>query len=308
MLHDAIRRVLVRRDDFTRDRSEPVVAQPVLERVVGRVEAYAQRVAIERLQTFDLRVVVEAVGLARTLQGRVETDEPTIEEIEPIRAQLRIEDALDAVYIIFRDELALPALERRIVGEVDAGPHLHRERAPAVGDLRHALGGVGDEAHRAGKIVVGVERIEDRVADFEGIRIVDRLRIEAVFRDRKRDMQRLPHVRGMRAECEQHYRDRGAEYFHCPGIASLSPGYELLWRVRNSRNRPTPSSNRSSLAAKHQRTKPWPSGPKALPGARPSLASRTSCLQNSKLSVTPATRKKTYIAPGGDATSMPSRA
>src|SRR5207244_5136601 len=176
MLHDAIRRVLVRLDHFTRDRGEPVVAQPVLERVVGRVEAYAQRVAIDRLQTFDLRVVVEAVGLARTLQGRVETDEPTIEEIEPIRAQLRIEDALDAVYIILRDELALPALERRIVGEVDAGPHLHRERAPAVGALRHALGRVGDEAQRAGHIVIGVERREARGADCEEIRSVDRLR------------------------------------------------------------------------------------------------------------------------------------
>ena len=57
-------------------------------------------------------------------------------------------------------------------------------------------------------------------------------------------------------------------------------------------------------AAKHQRMKPSPSGPNALPGARPSLASRTSCLAVREAVGEPATRKNTYIAPGGGATSI----
>ena len=48
-----------------------------------------------------------------------------------------------------------------------------------------------------------------------------------------------------------------------------------------------PSARRGRPDAKHQRTKPSPSGPNALPGARPSRASRTSRLQNARLSVTP---------------------
>ena len=159
----------MRFDDFARDRGEPVVAEPVLERVIGRLEANAQRVAVECLHAFDLRVVVEALALARALQGLVEADETAVEEIKPVRAHLRVEDALDAVDVILGDELALLALECGIVCEVDARPYFHRERAPAVGDLRHVVGGVGDETHRAGEIVVGVERIEDRVTDFERI-------------------------------------------------------------------------------------------------------------------------------------------
>src|SRR6185503_19987552 len=68
-------------------------------------------------------------------------------------------------------------------------------------------------------------------------------------------------------------------------------------------SRATPSASFSSDAAKHQRTKPSPCGPNADPGARPSPASRTSFLQNARLSSTPLTRIKAYIVPSGIATS-----
>src|SRR5438874_1971341 len=68
------------------------------------------------------------------------------------------------------------------------------------------------------------------------------------------------------------------------------------------RRRFTPSARRSSEAAKHQRTKPSPSGPNAAPGARPSPTSRTRRLQKARLSVTPSILKNAYIAPSGMAT------
>ena len=89
--------------------------------------------------------------------------------------------------------------------------------------------------------------------------------------------------------------------------ASASAGWSTSRskRARKRRKRSTPSASRDSLDAKHQRTNPSPSGPNAMPGARPSPASATRRLQKSRLSVTFATRKNAYIAPGGATASTP---
>src|SRR2546428_1936482 len=84
---------------------------------------------------------------------------------------------------------------------------------------------------------------------------------------------------------------------------SLQLGNELDHLVSRARpSRRMPSASRSSDAAKHQRTKPSPSGPKAAPGASPSPCSRTRRLQNARLSLAPSTWKKAYIVPSGTAT------
>ena len=119
-----------------------------------------------------------------------------IEDVQPVRPYLRIENPLDAVDVVLGGQLAPLALERRIGGEIDARLHLDRVDAAAVADLRHAVGGVRDHAHRAREIIVGVQRVEDRPADVERVRVADRLRIEARFGDRLRDVQSLGHVRG----------------------------------------------------------------------------------------------------------------
>ena len=153
--------------ELTRGGREEHVGEPVLERVVRFLETQAQRIAIERLQAFDLLVIVEAIRLARALERLVEPDQPMIEKIEPVRTYLGVEDALDREDIVFGGELPLLPLERRIFGEVDPGTDLDREGAPAVGDLRQAGRGVGNEPHRTREVIVRVERIEDRVADVE---------------------------------------------------------------------------------------------------------------------------------------------
>src|SRR5947208_15751179 len=127
MLHDAVRIVLVRLDDFACHGGKAVVGEPVLERVVRFLETQAQRIAIERLQAFDLLVVVEAIRLARALEQLVEPDQPMIEKIEPVRTYLGVEDALDREDIVFGGELPLLPLERWIFGEVDPGTDLDRE-------------------------------------------------------------------------------------------------------------------------------------------------------------------------------------
>ena len=68
-----------------------------------------------------------------------------------------------------------------------------------------------------------------------------------------------PRWRWWRASC------RGRRARHTPAYAAR----HTLARERNRCRRPTPSASRTSLAAKHQRTKPSPSGPNATPGAMP---------------------------------------
>src|SRR4029450_8129031 len=136
-----------------------VVAEPVLERVVGCLEANAQRVEVDSLHTLDLLIVIERLGLARAFENFVEAYEPAIEDVEPVRAHLGIEDALDGIDVVFRDELALLALERRIVGEVDPGTHFDREGAAAVADLRQTVGGVRRETYGPREVIVCIERV-----------------------------------------------------------------------------------------------------------------------------------------------------
>src|SRR5262245_9300465 len=88
------------------------------------------------------------------------------------------------------------------------------------------------------------------------------------------------------------------------GIArGLQLGDEAGHRVSSARaSRATPSARRSCEAAKHQRTKPSPSGPNAAPGARPSPCSRTRRLQKARLSLMPSILRNAYIVPVGSAT------
>ena len=60
VLGDAVRRVLVLVDDLARDGREGDRREPVAEAVVRLGEAHADRVAVERHQPLDRRVVVEA--------------------------------------------------------------------------------------------------------------------------------------------------------------------------------------------------------------------------------------------------------
>ncbi len=190
ILHHATRAVALGRDDLPGHRRKGGRGEQVLERPVGIAELHLQRVAVERLQALDRRGVVEASGPSRLGEDRVESDEPVLEQVERVRAHLRIEDALDAVDVVLGGELALRVAERRMRREVDAASHLDRVRAAAVADQRQAVGRVGDEPGGTREVVVGVQRIEDRVAHPRRIGVVDRLRIEAVLGDGEGHAQR----------------------------------------------------------------------------------------------------------------------
>ena len=89
--------------------------------VVGEHELEPQRVAVDRLQALDRRIVVEVPGCLRFLDHRIGAGEASVDHLQRVRAHLRIEDALDRVDVVGGDELALLALEHRIVGEIIPG-------------------------------------------------------------------------------------------------------------------------------------------------------------------------------------------
>ncbi len=192
--HRPARRVAVGLDHLARDGAGCRGRQVGDEFVVGKRELEAQRVAIDRLQPGDRRVVVEAPGLARPGDDRVGADEAAVDHLQRIRPHPRIEDALDRVDVIGGDEFAPLTLERRVVGEVDSRPDADRPPPAVGGDLGQRLRRVGHQLVRAGQVVVGVERVEDRPVDVVGERIAGGLRVEPGLGDGERHAQHLAGV------------------------------------------------------------------------------------------------------------------
>ena len=138
--HDAAAFVAIGGDDFARDRARRLVREHVREVVVGLLQADAQRVAVDGLESRDLRVVVELAAVLLRLLGQfVEADDLAFEQPRPRRMDRRVHQPLQRVDVIVGDELALDALERRIGREVDALLDLERVGLAVVGDPAAAL-------------------------------------------------------------------------------------------------------------------------------------------------------------------------
>ena len=112
--------------------------------------------AIDRLQTFDSRVVVELAVRFRSRDDLVRADKLAVEDLVRDGAHLRIEDALPRKNIVGGGELALRALERGIVAEIDARPDLDRPRLAVSRYLRERHRGVGHDLVRPRKVIVDV--------------------------------------------------------------------------------------------------------------------------------------------------------
>ncbi len=169
-----------RLDGLARNGHRQHPGQLLEQRVVGGMEPDLQRVAVERAQAFDRRVVVHLrAGLARGVDDRARADDQLGERRVAAVAQVGVEMALDRIHIVLGDQLARLGLEHRIVGEQDSLLHAHRPRLAAVGHLGHRLGGVGDDLGRRGEIVELVERFEDVARDARRIEIGPLLRVEA---------------------------------------------------------------------------------------------------------------------------------
>ncbi len=205
----AVGAVLVGFHDFARHGGQLRIGEPPFEPVVRPLEPDSKRVTVDRLQPLDPGVVVEDAALAGGGERLVQADQVALEEIQPVRPDLRIEDALDAVDVVVGGQFAPLALESGVRGEIDPGFDLDRIGAPFVGDLRQRGGGVGHDAHRPREIVVDVQRIENRADDGVRIDVAGRLRIESGFGDGERDVERLAHVGGSRGRCGAGHAGQG---------------------------------------------------------------------------------------------------
>ena len=210
VLHRPAARIAVGLDHFARDGRRQHLRE-IGQEVVGRpLQLEPDRVAVHRQQPLHRRVVVELARLLRLGDGGVGALEEVVEHLQVRRTQLRIEHPLPRIDVVGRRQLALAALERRIVVEIDARLDPERPHEAVGGDLRQRDRGVRDELERPGQVIVGVRGVEDRAIDVIGIQVVRGLRIEAGLRDGERNAQHLVRVglrRGRR-------RDAGRQHEH----------------------------------------------------------------------------------------------
>ena len=206
-------------DDLARHAAEQVRRCEGLQKArPWLVEANADRVAVERLQPLGLAVVVERpLGLQRCVAQRLEPDDAFVVQARVHRAAIdRIEEALERVDVVLRDELARLAFERRVVGEVDARSQLDRPGAEVGRHLGHRRRRQRLDLDRPGQVVVGVQAFEDVRRDGARIEVDDLRRIEGRLGDGERHAQHLGGGRCLRARRRDHaQRDQqGNERLH----------------------------------------------------------------------------------------------
>jgi hypothetical protein len=149
--------------------SRPRVLEPALERV-----------AVDGPQAGNLALVVERRALLqRLLAQRLEADQPHFLDAAPRRALVRrVGEALQRIDIVGSDQLAGPALERRVVGEEDARADAKGPGAELVGGLRHGRRRQRPDLRRPCQAVVAVQRFEDVAGDGARIEVRQLHRVE----------------------------------------------------------------------------------------------------------------------------------
>ena len=176
-----------------------------------------QRVAVQRLQAFDRRVVVEGLfAVERGLAHLGQAEDLVGVDPAPERTLVgRVGDALVRIDVVLRRDLAARTLERRVAREVDAGRDLDGPGAEVGGCRRHAIGHQRTDLDRPRQMVVLVERLEDVRRDVARIEVAHLGRVERRFGAAKCDVQHPPGVGagslgGQRCQREQH-GSRGAQ-------------------------------------------------------------------------------------------------
>ena len=205
--HHPAARIGVGLDHLARDRGCRRGGERGQQVVVGAQQLDAYRVAIDRLQALERRVVVELAGLLGRGDRRRRADDGLVEDVGRRREHLRIQQALPRIHVIGGRQLALLPLERGVVGEIDAGLDLDRPGLAVGGDVGHRRRGVRHDRVGPRQIAVGIQRIEDDAVDLIRIQIVRSRRIEPRFADRKGDAQRLVEVGGNASSSRQPQRD-----------------------------------------------------------------------------------------------------
>ena len=201
VLHDAVPVVL---DHLARHRAVGVAAGEVVEEARPRpLQLELQRVAVQCAHALDRLVVVErALVLERVVAQRLQAQDALLAEGRVQRAlHRRVVEALERVDVVLGHQLAPPALEGRVIGEVGAGLEPDGPGAEVLGDLRHRRGRVGLELEGPRQVVVVVERVEDVGGDDARVQIAQLRRIEAGLRDQEGVAQDLLGRRRRRPGC-----------------------------------------------------------------------------------------------------------
>ena len=162
--------VAVTLDDLARDDAGRRRRQNVGEVVVGVGQVKAHRVPIDDFEPRNLGVVIEAVAIffgQRFLL--VQADDLAGEQEAPRRAIHRIDETLDRIDDVVRDELALVALEGGVRGKMHTFAQMERVRLAAVADFGHRFSQHRRKLDRLGEVIVGEQALENDFFDQPGI-------------------------------------------------------------------------------------------------------------------------------------------
>ena len=208
----------IRLDDLARHRRKRRHGGDVREVVVGLLEPDAQGVAIDDLESGNLRVVVESTGLFRPLRQFVEPDDLAVDDEAPRRPVLRVHQALDRIRVVLGGKLAALALERGIGVKDDALADVKHVRLAVVADLGQRFRGQRNQLGGPRQVVVGQQRLVGLLDHAVRVLVGDLDRVEAGLLDLEGDAQNLVRIRGVRNRQRQNQQttaqsgDAASEY------------------------------------------------------------------------------------------------
>ena len=163
-------------------------------------QPHLEAVAVEHAQAVDGGVVGERRARAqrRAAQLRQAQDLRVLELVEVFGAQRGVVEALDAVDVVGRHQLARAAAEHGIVGEEDAGAD-REDEMPEVGrHLGHRRRRQRHQLRRPRQVLVGQRRLEDVRHHAQRDLVRRHQRVETGLGDVEGHAQRARHGPGVR--------------------------------------------------------------------------------------------------------------
>ena len=208
-------------DDLARDRAVVRHRHEISEVVVGLLELDLQRVSVQRLQSVDLGVVIHPAAFCCVLLELLESHDAIDEAFEG-RLVGGILETFDRVNVILRGQLALLPFERSVRGKVNPLADLEDIGPGLIAYHRHGFRRARNKLCRTRQIVVGHQRVEDRLVDGVRIVILDFHRVETGFGDVEFDAQHLVRIRclagrrgGGRRACQHERQGDPASIARC---------------------------------------------------------------------------------------------
>ena len=205
-------------DHFASDGGHRGHRHNVREVVVRSGETDTQRIAVDDFEPGHLGVVVEAFRLRGLVGDGIQADDLAVDQEPPRRAVGRIDEALDRIRVVGRDQLAALALERRVGLEVDSASYLEEVGLAAVGDFGQRLGSLRHQLDRSGEVVVRQQALVDGPHHLAGIIVGDLGRIKAGLRNLEGDAQHFARIRG--GDCRRSAQERTGEQHPRHGLLS----------------------------------------------------------------------------------------